>query len=179
VTRGVAIVGVVLCAVPAPGCKHSSSKSFHGRALDICARYRQKEKHVTGPSELGQEVVLLRSELRDLRELRPPPSERATYRRWLAAVDGLAGALDRARVVLARDEAHVEAALRKKKFPTRKLTPAELEHPTEAILTQTLGTLPEWRTFLRDMNQVLRAEKRPGLQVVLLGRRLRLQDCVT
>jgi hypothetical protein len=181
-TRGVVLAaGIVLCGALAPGCKHSSPKSFHARAHEICAGYREKlkEKRVSERTELRQTIDVLRSQVRDLRQLRPPPSESTTYRRWLAAFDLLAHDLEREDVVLRRDEARVLAALRREKLPTRKLTSDELRHPTEAILSRTLAPLPEWHAFVRDMNAILRESKPHWLAVMRLGRQLQLQDCVT
>ena len=176
---GVVVAGVVLCAVPAAGCKHSSSKSFHNRAEAICAHYRQQgQKHVSEREEERQTIAVLRSVLRDLRRLRPPPSQRVTYHRWLAAIDRLTRLLERERLVLDRDEARITAALRKEKVPRRPLTPAELKHPTSAILTRTLAPLPEWHAFVRDMNEIVREAMGPEREVVRLAKQLQLQDCL-
>jgi hypothetical protein len=159
-TRGVVVAGIVLCAVPAPACKHSSPKSFHARALEICARYPE-------PVELSFAV-------RELRRLRPPPARSAVYRRWLVALDGLARVRDRGSTVLDRDQVRIQAALRREKIrsiPTR----AELQHPT--ILLESLTPLPEWHAYVRDFEAVQRAVRTREREVVRLTTRLQLQDC--
>jgi hypothetical protein len=181
--RVVVAAGIVLCAVPASGCKHSSPKSFRARALEICARYRgqQKQLDISRDAELRKAITLMGAEVRDLRPLRPPPSQSATYRRWLGALDGLVAVLERERVVLNRDEARLDAALRREKVPTsklKKLTSAELMHPTELVLSQTLAPLPEWHAFVRDTNTIARESKGLVHQVVRLAKQLQLQDCL-
>ena len=93
-------------------------------------------------------------------------------------MDRLAQELERERVVLDRDEARLEAALRREKPPTRKLTPKELKHPTSAILTHALEPLPEWHTFLRDASRIVRESKGLAPKLVRLGKQLGLQECV-
>jgi hypothetical protein len=152
-SRGAVVAGIVLCAVPAPACKHSAPKSFHARALEICARYPE-------PVELPFAV-------RELRRLQPPPARSAAYRRWLAALDGLARARDRGWTVLDRDEERLQAAVRRKKIQSK---------PTPAVL-EALRPLPEWRAFERDFEAMQRAVRPREREVARLTRRLQLQDC--
>jgi hypothetical protein len=159
-TRGVVVAGIVLCAVPAPACKHSSPKSFHARALEICARYPE-------PVELGSAV-------RELRQLRPPPARRAAYRRWLVALDDLARVRERAWAVLDRDEVRLQAALRREKIRSNP-TPAELQHPT--ALLERRARLPEWQAYGRDFEAMQRAVRPRERKVQRLTKRLQLQDC--
>ena len=178
--RTLAGLAVVLFLLAATGCGSTSSPtSFHAKANEICARYKEKQNALPASANERETVRLLRAELRELRGLKPPMSKAQTYHRWLSAIDALARLLDHQRVVLARDEALVSAALKREKAPNWKPTPEELKHPTEAILARTLEPLPEWHAFVRHSNAIMRQGTVRGRRVLLFGRPLGLLRCMT
>jgi hypothetical protein len=175
--RAIAVVPIAACALAATACG-SGSGDFRSQALDVCARYSAKVKALPASAEDRETVPLLRTELGQLRRLKPPARKAGTYGRWLAAMAVVVRGLERENVVLARDRARIEAALERVDEPTRLLTPEELKHPTEAILSQTLEPLPEWHAFLRHTNAILRQSEVDGRRVLLLGVKLGLARCL-
>ena len=180
-TRATVVVAAVVCVLPATGCRHeSSSAGFRARAAEICARYSEKDEAIPrSGDELRKSIPLLRAELRELRGVRPPSTAAWTYRRWLAAFDSVVRVLEHEQVVLASDSARLDAAFKRvDKAPVRPLTPEELKHPTEAILSQALEPLPEWHAFVRHSRTIIRQANKAGLRFALLGRRLSLGQCM-
>jgi hypothetical protein len=178
VSRLAAVLAVAACALSVAACG-SGPAGFHTKALEICARYSAKEKALPASAQDRETAPLLRAELRQLRRLKPPARTAGTYRRWLASIAVLIRGLERVDVIVARDQARVEAALKRvDDKPARKLTPEELKHPTEAILSQTLEPLPEWHAFVRDTNAILRQSTVDGRRVLLLGLKLGLARCL-
>ena len=170
-------VAIAACVVAVSGC--GGHTGFRAQAGDSCDHYRTQLHALPAAERDGPRgLALLRAEFDDLRVLQAPQAQARAYGRWLASGDELVRLLERQAIVLDRDNALVQAALKREKVGNRKPTPEELKHPTEAILSRTLEPLPEWHAFVRHQRAILRRANVVGRRLARLGVRLGLQDCL-
>jgi len=174
-------------AVAAAGCSsHSSAASFRDRANAICARaakrYEALDKATPATAEADAKAsaranALLRDTLRKLRALTPPKDEAATYSAFVATLGQSVRQTER---LAAWERRHRPAMLRAlAKAPAPKhISKDELAHPTAAILAEAMK-VPAYRRYLQGLERIGRDSLVTSRRYVRLGRRLRLDRCVT
>ena len=174
-------------AVTAAGCSsHSSTASFRDRANAICARAAKRYALLDKATPVSAEAdakasaratALLRDTLRQLRALTPPKDVAATYSAFVATLGQSLRQTDRVAAWERRYRPSMIRALEKAQ-PPKHFTKEELDHPTAAILAAALK-VPAYRHYLQGLERIARESLPISRRYVRLGRRLRLDRCVT